>query len=109
VLKRASGTFERLETGGVPLGLLRNAPYQCGKVTLTAGDVLLIFTDGLVEAEDSNEQEYGESRMLSTLNSYSGAAAKEILRGLMASADQFVGATPQHDDITCLVLRTVAL
>jgi serine phosphatase RsbU (regulator of sigma subunit) len=109
VLKRGAGTFERLETGGVPLGLLRNAPYQCGKVTLAAGDVLLIFTDGLVEAEDANEQEYGESRMLSTLNSYSSAPAKEMLRGLMASADQFVGSTPQHDDITCLVLRTVAV
>lgn len=108
VLKRAAGTFDRLDKGGVPLGLLRNAPYECGHVTLTPGDVLLIFTDGLVEAEDGNEQEYGESRMLSTLNAYSGAPAKELLRGLMASADQFVGATPQHDDITCLVLRTIA-
>jgi len=107
VLRRASGTIERLQAGGVPLGLLRNAHYECGQTTLTAGDVLLIFTDGLVEAEDDKEDEYGEGRMLNTLNSYSGAAAKEILRGLMTSADAFVGTAAQHDDITCLVLRTV--
>ena len=69
---------------------------------------MLVFTDGLVEAEDDKEDEYGEGRMLNTLNSYSGAAAKEILRGLMTSADEFVGTAAQHDDITFLVMRTVA-
>jgi sigma-B regulation protein RsbU (phosphoserine phosphatase) len=108
VLRRASGQIERLQTGGVPLGLLRNAPYQCGKVTLGLGDILLIFTDGLVEAENAKEEEYGEQRMLATLNNASGTAATAILRSLMLSADQFVGSTPQHDDITCLVLRTVS-
>ncbi len=107
VLRRASGTIERLQVGGVPLGLFRKAPYECGQVTLTPGDVLLIFTDGLAEAENMSEEEYGEGRMLATLNNYSGANAQEILRGLMTSADQFVGNAPQHDDITCFVLRTI--
>jgi len=107
VLRHASGAMERLQTGGVPLGLFRNAPYQCGQVTLEPGDVLLIFTDGLVEAENMDEEEYGEGRMLATLNNYSGANAQEILRVLMTSADQFVGSAPQHDDITCFVLRTI--
>ena len=107
VLRRASGALERLQTGGVPLGLLRNATYECGQVTLADGDVLLIFTDGLVEAEDSKEEEYGEARMLLTLHSYPGATATQILRALMTSADQFVANTPQHDDITCLVLRII--
>ena len=107
VLRRASGQLERLQTGGVPLGLLRNVHYECGQVTLAPGDVLLIFTDGLVEAEDGHEQEYGESRMLATLNGYPNRPAAEVLKGLMTSADQFVGTAPQHDDITCLVLRIV--
>jgi len=105
VLRRAAGQLERLETGGVPLGLLRNARYECGQVTLAPGDVLLVFTDGLVEAEDHNEREYGETRMLATLNAYSNRSATEVLQGLMRSADQFVGTAPQHDDITCLLLR----
>ena len=99
--------MERLKTGGIPLGLMRNARYEAGKVTLGPGDALLIFTDGLPEAENDKEEEYGEGRMLATLNSYSGANASQMLRGLMTSADQFVGTAAQHDDITCLVLRTI--
>jgi sigma-B regulation protein RsbU (phosphoserine phosphatase) len=106
VLRRASGAIERLETGGLPLGLMRNARYECGQAVLAAGDLLLIFTDGLVEAEDHREEEYGEHRMLASLNRYCGKTAPEVLQSLMTSADQFVGSAPQHDDITCLVLRT---
>ena len=105
VLLRASGSIERLQTGGVPLGLMPRARYECGQVTLTAGDLLVIFTDGLVEAEDLAEEQYGELRMLATLNSRSKLTAGQVLQNLMTSADQFVGAAPQHDDITCLVLR----
>jgi len=107
VLRRASGEVERLETGGVPLGLLPNAHYEFGQVTLAPGDLLLVFTDGLVEAENGSEEQYEESRMLTTLNSYAGRTAAEVLKGLMTSADSFVGPAPQHDDITCLVLRAV--
>ena len=107
VLRRTSGAIERLDIGGVPLGLMPSARYQSGQVTLDSGDLLLIFTDGLVEAENDQEEEYGEFRMLATMNSYYGRSASEVLRGLMTSADQFVGTAPQHDDITCLVLRTL--
>ena len=108
VLRRACGSIERLQTGGVPLGLLPNAIYACDQTTLAPGDVLLIFTDGLVEAENQTEEEFGEFRMLATLNRYSASAANEILHNLLESADQFTGSTPQHDDITCLVLRALA-
>jgi phosphoserine phosphatase RsbU/P len=108
VLRRASGQVERLDRGGLPLGLMRNARYECGEAVLAPGDLLLIFTDGLVEAEDHREEEYGEQRMLATLYSDRGKSAPEVLRSLITSADQFAGSTPQHDDITCLVLRTTA-
>jgi phosphoserine phosphatase RsbU/P len=107
VLRRASGKIERLQSGGVPLGMLPHARYECGIVTLAAGDLLVIFTDGLVEAEDINEQEYGEPPMLATLNSYSDLTAAQMLQLLMTSVDRFVGSAPQHDDITCLILRIV--
>lgn len=107
VLRRASGAVERLETGGLPLGLMKNAPYECGSTTLAPGDVLLIFTDGLVEAENEREEEYDEPRMLETLASSHGSA-QEILTRLMSSVDAFVGSTRQHDDITCMVVRCAA-
>jgi sigma-B regulation protein RsbU (phosphoserine phosphatase) len=109
VLRRASGAIERLQTGGVPLGIMRGAHYESGRVKLASGDLLLIFTDGLVEAENLKEEEYGEFRMLDTLNTHAGASAAGVLQGLMGSADRFVGSTAQHDDITCLVLRTLPI
>jgi sigma-B regulation protein RsbU (phosphoserine phosphatase) len=105
VLRRASGAMERLQTGGLPLGITTARPYQCGTAALERGDLLLIFTDGLVEAEDDREREYGEERMLPVLQSLHAATAAEALKRIMSSVDAFVGLTRQHDDITCLVLR----
>ncbi|MBV8894989.1 MAG: SpoIIE family protein phosphatase, partial [Acidobacteriaceae bacterium] len=74
---------------------------------LAPGDLLVIFTDGLIEAENDKEEEFGELRMLTILSSRSDMKAPEVLKDLMSSADQFVGTAPQHDDITCLVMRLV--
>jgi sigma-B regulation protein RsbU (phosphoserine phosphatase) len=107
VLRRASGAVERLETGGVPLGLLRNARYESASVQLAPGDLLVVFTDGLVEAENEKEEQYGEGRLFATLSSRSDLNAAATLQNLMASADSFVASAPQHDDITCFVLRAL--
>jgi sigma-B regulation protein RsbU (phosphoserine phosphatase) len=113
VLRHASGQIERLETGGWPLGFSKTARYEYGNTTLGANDLLLIFTDGLVEAENEREEEYGEQRMLDTLSAAAkpgieNRSAADVLKRLMSSADAFVGLTRQHDDITCLVLRKFA-
>ena len=105
MLRRPAGSVERLEAGGLPLGIRAEAAYECGATTLGPGDLLLIFTDGLVEAEDEKAQEYGEGRVLDVIGSVGEAGASETLKRVMSSADAFVGLTRQHDDITCLVLR----
>jgi sigma-B regulation protein RsbU (phosphoserine phosphatase) len=105
VLRRASGATERLEAGGLPLGIRAEQVYQCGATTLAQGDLLLIFTDGLVEAENDQAQEYGEERMLPAFQALQNVNAREALNRLMSSVDVFVGLTRQHDDITCLILR----
>jgi sigma-B regulation protein RsbU (phosphoserine phosphatase) len=107
VLRRVSGAIERLETGGLPLGVMPNARYESAQISLAPGDLLVVFTDGLVEAENIDEEEYGEPRMFATLAMCPGASAPEVLRKLMTSADQFAGAAPQHDDITCLIMRVL--
>jgi serine phosphatase RsbU (regulator of sigma subunit) len=105
VLRHAGGAIERLEAGGLPLGINQARPYQSGTTTLASGDLLLIFTDGLVEAENDKANEYGEERMMQLLPSLQTASASEAVKSLIASVDKFVGLTRQHDDITCLVLR----
>ncbi len=106
VLHRSSGAIERLETGGLPLGIMAETRYQCGRVTLCSGDLLLIFTDGLIEAENAREQEYGEGRMLGIFPGFIGCSAAAAVKQLLTAVDAFVGSAPQHDDITCLMLRT---
>jgi phosphoserine phosphatase RsbU/P len=107
VLCRASGAVERLDAGGLPLGIRPDTVYEAGRVTLAPGDLLVMFTDGLVEAENERGEEYGEARMLQTLAERPSAGAAEILKALMTSVDGFVGAARQHDDITCMLMRTL--
>ena len=105
VLRRSSGAVERLSDGGLPLGIRDDGNYESGSVILQSGDWLLIFTDGLVEAVDQKDEEYGETRMLNMLHGGASATPQELLTRMMADLDAFVGATPQHDDVTSLLLK----
>ncbi|HKM46801.1 MAG TPA: PP2C family protein-serine/threonine phosphatase [Terriglobales bacterium] len=105
ILRKASGVLERLEAGGIPVGIFENTAYQVGTARLERGDWLVIFTDGVVEAVNTKDVEYGEPELIRLVDRESGSAPAELLRSLMAGLDQFVGNTPQHDDITCLLLK----
>lgn len=105
ILRRSSGVIERLTEGGLPVGIREDALYESGSLVLEPGDWLLIFTDGLVEAENVNADEYGETLLLNVFQPDTLITPDEMLRRIMASLDTFVGATPQHDDVTCMVVR----
>jgi sigma-B regulation protein RsbU (phosphoserine phosphatase) len=107
IVRRASGAIERLSDGGLPLGIQDHARYDARRVALQAGDWLVIFTDGLVEAVDSRGQEYGEQRLLGVLHAATAAAPQDLLGRMMRDLDAFVGATPQHDDVTCVLAKVV--
>jgi serine phosphatase RsbU (regulator of sigma subunit) len=105
ILRRRSGLIERLEVGGMPLGILEEAPYESAEVTIEAGDWLMAFTDGVVEAENSLQQEYGEDRFIAMLHSGVMLTPSELLNSILVDLNRFVGGAPQHDDVTCLLLR----
>ncbi|HEX4783136.1 MAG TPA: PP2C family protein-serine/threonine phosphatase [Candidatus Sulfotelmatobacter sp.] len=105
ILRRASGQIERLDVGGLPFGIQPEVKYESATVTLAPGDWLIIFTDGLVEAENANQNEYGEARLLAAIEAGKSGEPAEMLNRLMAELDLFVGNTPQHDDVTCLLLK----
>ncbi len=107
ILRRVTGAIERLNEGGLPLGIMAEAVYQTGDAKLQVGDWLIIFTDGLVEAENHTQEEYGEARLQLMMNAGANSGPEELLRRIMSDLDSFVGATPQHDDVTCLLVKAV--
>ncbi len=107
ILRRHTGAVERLEVGGIPLGIEQNAPYEAGKVTLESGDWLDIYTDGVTEAENARAEEYGEARLMVVLLANQALLPPAMLNAIMQDLYRFVGDAPQHDDITLLLLKAV--
>jgi sigma-B regulation protein RsbU (phosphoserine phosphatase) len=106
ILRRASGQVERLDVGGLPFGIMPDVSYQTGAVALAPGDWLVIFTDGLVEAENARAEDYGEARLLTAIEAAKSFSPAELLKRLVTELDLFVGNTPQHDDVTCMLLKS---
>jgi serine phosphatase RsbU (regulator of sigma subunit) len=105
VVRRANSSTERLESGGLPLGITPEATFPSADLQLQSGDTLVLFTDGVVEAFNSSGEEYSDARWLSVIRGLPILNAQQTLNFLMNSVSDFVGATRQSDDITCLVLR----
>ncbi|HEX3436529.1 MAG TPA: SpoIIE family protein phosphatase [Pseudacidobacterium sp.] len=95
----------RLEADGPVVGLLPSAPYTEQKVQLQPGDVLVLYTDGISEAMNNADEEWGEERMITAAQSAEGKSASAILEMIFAAADGFTVGAPQHDDMTLLVLK----
>lgn len=105
ILRRRSGLIERLEDGGMPLGIMADGHYRSGEVALEAGDWLITFTDGVIEAENSLSQEYGEQRFITMLHAGVALSPAMLLNTILIDLDRFVGSAPQHDDVTCMLMR----
>jgi len=112
MLLHARAGVERLEAGGLPLGIALDPKgvdhYASGTATLAPGDLLVVFTDGLTEAENAAGEDYGETRLLDAIAHPAGDSAAETLKGIMTGLESFVGAVRQNDDITALILRIAA-
>jgi sigma-B regulation protein RsbU (phosphoserine phosphatase) len=106
ILRRANGSLETLEAGGLPLGIRLDRNYETASLELRPGDALIFFTDGVVEAFNEAGEEFGNDRWLSAIRNLPEWNAQETLQYLMKRVDEFAGATRQSDDITCLVFRS---
>lgn len=104
---RQNGSWQisRLEIGGTVVGLMEHSPYKQGSAVLGPGDVLLAFTDGISEAMNNRDEEWGEEQLMRTLECCAGLQPAEMISRVMQAADTFVAGAKQHDDMTLLVLR----
>jgi phosphoserine phosphatase RsbU/P len=96
---------ERLDKGGLILGLFEHATFEEGTVTLEAGDLLVAFSDGVTEALSTEGEEYGEQRLLDCVQAHRDKSVTELLDSIFASVREFTAGAVQSDDVTALVLR----
>jgi serine phosphatase RsbU (regulator of sigma subunit) len=101
---RASGEVVPLVSTGMPLGLFPPGDgYDQSTHTLDPGDALVLFSDGVTEAQNVDDEEFGEERLLEVLRGCSGQSAETLIDRTFAAIDAFAGGAPQFDDITVLV------
>ena len=104
LLKRADGSFAYLKTrAGFVLAGMEGIRYRAGELTLCPGDRLFLYTDGVTEAINTENELYGEDRLQAFMNRNEAMEATALLPALKTDIDAFVGEAPQFDDITMLI------
>ena len=105
VLYHADGSFDVLPgTRGVALGVVEDFEYESGELNLAPGDTLMLYTDGVTEAENAAAEQYGEERLCALFGERPPDSAESAVAEVFRSVAEFAGAAPQFDDITCLAL-----
>lgn len=107
ILVRKSGQSELLEGGGPVLGILPIAPYREQHTRLEPGDMLVLYSDGVTEANNVNHDEYDEPRFIEVLTATRAKPACEIVDAVTKSLAEFTAGAPQADDITLVVAKRV--
>lgn len=87
-----------------PLGILDDVTYEDTVFPMEKGDRLILYSDGIVEAMNAEEEMFGFERLLQTIEETGLGSAEEVLGSILERVDVFVGKAPQHDDITCIVI-----
>jgi sigma-B regulation protein RsbU (phosphoserine phosphatase) len=95
----------RLEVGGPPVGLFRFSRYEQGEAQLEPGDLLVLYTDGVSEAENPAEEEWGEDALAATARACVALPPNDTIQRIMKAADEFAAGAPQHDDMTLVIAR----
>jgi sigma-B regulation protein RsbU (phosphoserine phosphatase) len=106
MLVRPDGSSELLAlTGGVALGIAPDIEYPSHTVQLEPGDTVLLYTDGITEAMNGDGEQFGVKRMHEVFAANAPENSEQAAKAMFEAVKEFVGETPQSDDITCLVLR----
>jgi serine phosphatase RsbU (regulator of sigma subunit) len=105
LLVRSGGAVERLERGGLALGILDAAVFEEGETRLGRGDRLVLFTDGVTEVTDRQREEFGDSRLAEAITSRPSLDAAELLRSILEAIERFRSG-PFADDVTLAVIRS---
>ncbi|HEX3002315.1 MAG TPA: SpoIIE family protein phosphatase [Methanoregula sp.] len=106
LLSHADGSFEELEATGMAMGALKEAVYTEGRKILERGDILVMYTDGITEAENNRQEMFGEARLRDAIARSRGMDSKTMMAKILDEVRAFSGDHPQSDDITLMIIRT---
>src|SRR5580658_8255103 len=105
LVRHGQNRIERLDQGGPVLGLLPSARYSAGSVKIEGSDTLILYSDGVNEAANENEEEFGEGRVKELISHCEGTTPAELCDRIMSQVDAFASAGPAPDDRTLMVVR----
>jgi serine phosphatase RsbU (regulator of sigma subunit) len=105
LLRAKDGKVDTMPNTGIPLGMFEGMEWQQAQIQFEPGDVLLLYTDGVPEAQNSTNAEFGDDRLLALGNANIQRSASDIQQAIITSLDEFVDNAPQFDDITLMVVR----
>ena len=101
---RSGESIAPLRRTGLPLGVFEAVTWTQGSVQLAPGDSLVLYTDGVPEAQNQQEEFFGEKRLLEIVQANLERSAQDIQNALLAEVHQFMGNAPRLDDITVMVV-----
>jgi len=99
------GVMQELTTGGIVLGMMQGTPFETETIEFKSEDTVVMFTDGITEAMDNNEDEYGEMRLQNIVKKNRDKSAQDIIKAVSSDVKDFTHETPQSDDITMVVVQ----
>lgn len=100
----SSGQATPLPPSGMALGVVGDTAWEEERLVLSPGDTLLLYTDGVIDALGPDEKPFGLEHLLATARSFGGSSAHDLQEGILSTIHRFVGAAPQFDDLTLVVL-----
>lgn len=106
-LRKKDGSVQTLNHGGVALGFLKVDEIVPHTVRMESGDTLLLYSDGVTEAQNTAQEFFGEERLIHFLRDLGGRPLSEVAKRLQLELEEFGGTAPQHDDITALMMRVI--
>lgn len=108
LIVHAAGTVEQLASGGLPLGIKRNAEYREGRTQMQMGDVLVIYSDGVTEAASPSGEEFGATRLYEVVSRNLDASAAGVRDRIESALTKFSQGTQAADDITLVIVKRQA-
>jgi len=99
------GKVVELMVGGIILGMMKDVVFETATVTIKPGDRIVMFTDGITEAMNEKEEEFGEERLKKLIQKWPNVSSQELMDKIISEVKEFSKGTPQDDDITMVILK----